>query len=81
MNTLIQILTLIFNAMEQISIKQKLDAIVYEEINGLKKVLDKWFEEVKNTDELVIARDAASAPIINLYTEDNDPVQIGRAHV
>ena len=61
--------------MEQISIKQKLDAIVYEEINELKKVLDKWFEEVKNTDELVIARDAASAPIINLYTEDNDPVQ------
>ena len=61
--------------MEQITIKQKLDAIVYEEINELKKVLDKWFEEVKNTDELVIARDAASAPIINLYTENNDPIQ------
>lgn len=61
--------------MEQITIKQKLDAIVCEEIIGLKKVLDKWFEEVKNTDELVIARYVASAPIISLYTEDNDPVQ------
>lgn len=64
-----------FNAMEQITIKQKLDAIVCEEIIGLKKVLDDWFKEVKNTDELVLARDAASAPIINLYTEDDDPVQ------
>ena len=61
--------------MENTTIKQKLDAIVYEEINGLKKVLDDWLSSVKNTDELVIARDAASAPIINLYTEDNDPVQ------
>ena len=61
--------------MEQITIKQKLDAIVCEEIIGLKKVLDDWFKEVKNTDELVLARDAASAPIINLYTEYDDPVQ------
>lgn len=61
--------------MEQITIKQKLDAIVCEEIIGLKKVLDDWFKEVKNTDELVLARDVVSAPIINLYTEDNDPVQ------
>lgn len=61
--------------MEQISIKQKLDAIVCEEILGLKKVLDNEFSSVKNADELILASDVTSAPIINLYTEDNDPVQ------
>ena len=61
--------------MEQITIKQKLDAIVCEEIIGLKKVLDDWFELVGHTDEMVLTKDATKAPIINLYTENNDPVQ------
>lgn len=69
--------TLIFNAMEQITIKQKLDAIMYEEINGLKKVLDDWFSFiiVRNTGKLLFTKDAAKAPIISLYTEVNDTVQ------
>lgn len=71
----LRLFTLIFNAMEQITIKQKLDAIVCEEILGLKKVLDDEFSSVKNADELILTSDVTSAPIINLYTEDNDPVQ------
>lgn len=63
--------------MEQITIKQKLDAIVYEEILGLEKVLDDWFSlvVVKNTGELLLTKDAVKIPIINLYTEVNDTVQ------
>lgn len=63
--------------MEQITIKQKLDAIVCAEILGLKNVLDDWFSliVVRNTGKLLFTNDAAKAPIINLYKEDNSTAQ------
>lgn len=61
--------------MENITIKQKLDAIVYAELKGLAKVVDEWFNAKDNGVELILGKNVNDAPIINLYTEDNDPVQ------
>ena len=75
MNTLIQLFTLIFYAMEQITIKQKLDAIVYDEIHELITLMDKeWFDAGRGAT-FKVANNVNDAPIINLYTKFNDPVQ------
>lgn len=61
--------------MEQITIKQKLDAIVCAEIHELITLMDKeWFDADRGTT-FKVANNVNDAPIINLYTEFNDPVQ------
>lgn len=70
----------------KVTIKQQLNAIVYAELKGLVKVVDEWFNSQSETKyELVLGTDVNNAPIINLYTEFNDPIQfyvkgIARAH-
>ena len=60
--------------MEQISIKQKLDAIVYDEIHELITLMDKeWFDADRGAT-FKVANNVDDAPIINLYTKFNDPV-------
>lgn len=61
--------------MEQISIKQKLDAIVYAELKGLIKVVGEWFNDTDHGVELVLGNSSNDAPIISLYTEFYDVVQ------
>lgn len=60
----------------KVTIKEQLCEIVHAELNGLVKVVDEWFNsqsEIKH--ELVLGKSVNDAPIINLYTENNDPVQ------
>lgn len=59
----------------KVTIKQQLNAIVYAELKGLVKVVDEWFKADEYRTELVLGKSMNDAPIINLYTEDNDPVQ------
>jgi hypothetical protein len=60
----------------KVTIKEQLNAIVYAELKGLIKVVDEWFNSQSEPKyELVLGTSSNDAPIINLYTEDNDPVQ------
>lgn len=60
----------------KVTIKQQLNAIVYEELKGLVKVVNEWLNSLSETKyELVLGKSSNDAPIINLYTEFNDVVQ------
>lgn len=59
----------------KVTIKEKLNAIVYAELKGLVKVVDEWFKADEDRTELVLGKSVNDAPIINLYNENNDPVQ------